>query len=454
MRNILITGGILLIVVCICIGLIALAGTGIFMLKAQPTSLAVATEMLPTPLPTLPSENHLSPELAQQMDLIQSQVIAIRGLEPSNTVPRTLLTDDQLRQNVINDFLNEYTPEEAAQDARILAALGLLPDDFDLIDFYTELYSEQVAGYYDDEAKAMYVVQGSDFRGTEKLTYAHEYVHVLQDQVYDFKGRLGYTDEMCQEDSERCAGIQSLIEGDASLTELLWFQSYASQQDYKDILAYYDGFESPVYDLAPSYMKVDFMFPYEKGQAFVQTLYDQGGFSSVDAAFLKPPASTEQILHPDKYLVDLPTPVPLPDLTQVLGEGWVEVDRNVMGEWYTYLILAHSHEPAFRLEEDVALNAAAGWGGDTYLVYMHEDSNQVIFIMRSTWDDTRDLDEFYEAFLQYGLKRWGEAFEDDLLSNAWQGEGFYSSFFIQDTFSTWILTPDIQFDRQIKQALP
>ena len=56
-------------------------------------------------------------------------------------------------------------------------------------------------------------------------TYAHEYAHVLQDQVYDFEDGLQYTDESCEANSERCAGIQALIEGDAVLSEMQWFQA-------------------------------------------------------------------------------------------------------------------------------------------------------------------------------------------------------------------------------------
>ena len=44
------------------------------------------------------------------------------------------------------------------------------------------------------------------FGGYEKLTYAHEYTHVLQDQVYGFDDKLDMSEEACQADSEKCAG--------------------------------------------------------------------------------------------------------------------------------------------------------------------------------------------------------------------------------------------------------
>ena len=60
------------------------------------------------------------------------------------------------------------------------------------------------------------------------------------------------------------------------------------------------------------------------------------------------PVSTEQILHPEKYPPYKPIPVELPDLSSTLGADWVEIERNVMGEWYTYLILAHGKDASFR----------------------------------------------------------------------------------------------------------
>jgi hypothetical protein len=452
--TILITCVVVFLGAVLCIAFIVVAGAGLFMINEKRTTTPTPTLALPTPMPTLSSDSAIDPAIAAQMDLIQSQVIALRGLHPTSSISRTLLSPDDLRENVINDFLADYTPEEAAQDAKVLAVLGLLPDGFDLIDFYLELYSEQIAGYYDDEVGSMYVVQGEAFTGNERSTYAHEYTHVLQDQVFDFDGGLLYTDESCKEDSERCAGIQALIEGDAVLTELNWFKQFGTQQDYQDILDFYDSYESPVYDLAPDYMQQDFMFPYEKGQEFVQGLYDKGGYAAVDAAYANVPVSTEQILHPEKYPDDTPIPVSLPDLTNILGEGWIEVERNVMGEWYTYLILAHGHAESFRIDSGKAEKAAAGWGGDTYLVYQNENSNEIVFIMVNQFDTNRDLQEYVSAFKDYGALRWGDPLDQSQFERTWQGSNLYSRFVENANSTTWIIAPSLELIQSAQLVLP
>lgn len=440
-RNILITCGVLMLVVILCAGLIIAASIGIFLISQRQTIEPTTTEVLPTPIPPTGDESDLDPAIASQMDLIQSQVIALRGLEPSMAIPRTLLSSEELRQNVLDDFLSDYSPEDAKQDALVLSTLGLLPDDFDLISFYTELYSEQIAGYYDNKIGAMFVVQGEGFGGSEKITYAHEYVHVLQDQMYDFEESLDYNDESCEADSERCAGIQALIEGDATFSELQWFQKYGTQQDYKDIISFYESFNSPVYDSAPVYMQQDFMFPYDRGQTFVKSLYDDGGFAAIDAAYANVPLSTEQILHPKKYPTDKPIPVDLPDLSSTLGGDWVEIDRNVMGEWYTYLILAHGADEDFRLKDKKAETAAEGWGGDTYLFYQNEKNGETIFVMVSMWDTTRDLNQFEDAFVNYANLRWGKSVSSIDTQSTWQGDNLVSSFCVSDDSTIWIIAP-------------
>ncbi len=241
-NRIVITCLIILVCACLLIGIIAIAGVVVYTwdknnpqatITSAPTALSYPEStgcppdscLVPTSATAEPT-SELPKDIARIMDGIQEEVIEIRGLNPTTDIPRALLSPDQLRRNVIEDFLAEYTPEDARNDAILLSTLGLLSQDFNLLTFYEDLYSEQIAGYYDDETKEMYVVSGSGFGGPEKMTYAHEFTHILQDQNYDFQNGLGMGDEACEQDSERCSAISSLIEGDASLTEYFWYFQY------------------------------------------------------------------------------------------------------------------------------------------------------------------------------------------------------------------------------------
>ena len=370
---------------------------------------------------------------------IEQQVSALRGLAPNGEFERALFTPDQLRERVINDFVQDYTPEDAQKDTLVLAAFGLVEPDFDFYTFYIDLLSEQVAGFYDNETKDMVVVQKEAFRGPERLTYAHEYTHALQDQTYDIKHGLGYEEQACEQDTERCAAIQALLEGDATLTELEWFTRHSTRQDQQDIFEFYNTFESPVYDSAPAFMREDFLFPYTKGYEFVSFLYKKGGFPAVDAAYLNPPVSTEQILHPDRYPDELPIPVTLPDLLPVLGNGWNLLDQNVMGEWYTYLILAYGLTPNARLSELTAGRAVTGWGGDAYAVYLSPTGDATALVLSTVWDSLTEASEFAEAFTEYATARFGPSTAE----LTWQSAGIVTLFTLNGDQTIWVSAPDL-----------
>ncbi len=408
-----------------------------------PTSEAETTPVVP------PTEGEISADVLAQMMEIEQQVIALRGLDPNGEFDRALFSPDQLRERVINDFVQDYTPEDAQQDTLVLAAFGLIEADFDFYTFYIDLLSEQVAGFYDNETKEMVVVQGEAFAGPERLTYAHEYTHALQDQTYDIKNGLGYDTDPCEADSERCAAIQALLEGDATLSELQWFTNHSTAQDQQDIFAFYDTYESPIYDSAPAFMQEDFLFPYNQGYEFVNFLFEEGGFPAVDAAYLDPPVSTEQILHPDTYPNELPVTVTLPDLLPTLGDGWTVLDDSVMGEWYTYLILARGHDEDTRLGDVEAERAATGWGGDAYAVYLSPAGDATALVLSTVWDSLTEASEFAEAFQEYATARFGTP-TDEML---WEQDGVVTMFVHDGDRTTWVAAPDLATVQAILAAV-
>jgi hypothetical protein len=419
---------------------------------AETTSAATTQEEpTKTPYPTSALDNALHKEI----DLIQTQVVDERGLQPRSQVPVVLLSPTELRQNVVNDFLADYTDEETADDVYELSIIGLVDPGFDLRDLYINLFSEQIAGYYDNEMKEMFVVQGQGFEGPERLTYAHEFTHVLQDQNYDIENGLNYNDDACEADTERCAAIQALIEGDATLSEYTWYQYYATAQDQQQVIQYYNSLKSPVYDSAPDFLKEDFVFPYNQGLTFVQTIHDQGGWTAIDAVYNDPPVSTEQILHPELYPADTPIPVDLPDIANALGDGWREVSRNQMGEWYTYLILARGENQNARLDDSTAQSAAAGWGGDEYLVLHNDSQNVTAFVMKCIWDTTNDASEFSAALQRSLNARFGVNATQQGNTYIWEYTGGYSTLYLSGDTTLWIITPDAPTHQNISgQVLP
>lgn len=414
--------------------------------QSTPTS-APAKETTPGSTPTV------SPRILELMQRVEQQVIEIRGLQPQKPLERRFLTREELRQRVEEDFFADFTPEEARESVLELWVFGFLPRDFDLYTFYRDLYSEVVAGFYDDEEGAMYVVTQQGFPPQARLTYAHEFAHALQDQTWDFDQGLDYNDERCEQDTEYCAGVQALIEGDATLVELEWFWTKATPREQNAIRRYYQNLDNPTFDQAPQFLQKDLLFPYDQGLDFVRYLYNLGGWEAVNQAYENPPRSTEQILHPERYPDDVPQRISLPDLPALLGEAWKPiVEYNALGEFWLYLLLRYPQEDAWGLTERKAARAAEGWGGDAYAVYYNPDTEQVVLVMDIRWDTVQDAQEFHEAFLEYAEYRFGPA-QRQANAYLWPDTPYGSVWFTtRNARSLWVIAPE-ELLLQLRNAL-
>ncbi|MBE0410554.1 MAG: hypothetical protein IBX69_12570 [Anaerolineales bacterium] len=469
-RRLLITCGVLVGVMCICISLISVGyaalilGDGnLFPINLEATQTPIdndtqTNDLQPTPsimlTPTLHTSDQIPPEISQQMDLIHEQVSEMRGLSPTGPLTRLLLTREELRQRLIEDFNADYSPEEAQEDAIILSAFGLLEQSFDLYHFFLDLYTEQISGFYDTKTKEMYVVLDDEFGVMQKLTYAHEYVHALQDQHFDIRDDLKYNEEDCEDDSERCAAVQALLEGDASLTELHWFSVHATLQDFSDLEEYFQGYESPIFDRAPAFIQADILFPYTNGQTFVEYFHQSGGWETVNQLYLDVPVSTKQILYPETYPNVTPVPVALPDLIHSLGEGWSALDQGVLGEWYTFLILAHGHDTSVRLSETQAQSAVNGWAGDGFTVYYHDQNDTVAMVLKTEWENETEAIEFTESFIEFTTARYGQSNINPINIHAWETDQSYTLFHTAENTTLWIFASNEEIVQTIWETLP
>src|SRR4029079_15024424 len=139
----------------------------------------------------------------------------------------------------------------------------------------------------------------------------------------------------------------------------------------------------------PAVVRDQLVLPYLAGRDFARAVQEKGGWEALKAAWSAPPASMEQVLHPEKFFAREPARAVTiryaPPKGQLLSEG-------VLGELLTRTFLAGGREegggalfpPAFLAagsEEgapaaprgapapptvDEVERAAAGWGGDAY----------------------------------------------------------------------------------------
>jgi len=321
---------------------------------------------------------------------IQADLSELRELTLKKPLPAKSLTSAELEE-----YLREKTDaserEGLQADDAVLTLMGVLGPDDDLEQIVTSLYSEQLAGFYNHEEKAVFLVADSEQTAYDQMTLAHEYNHALQDQHFG----LGKLNDAVGDDDQANA-LDALVEGDSTLAMLLYGNEHVGAFDMLQAYSGAGGLESSALDASPAFIREFQMFPYEAGLEFVATLYEAGGWEAVNAAYQNPPLSTEQILHPERYREgDKPAVVTLPDLPARLSAGWQAVDSEVMGELGIRLALAAHLGPG------AASLAAEGWAGDRYVLLQQGAAEPAALVWQTYWDDQEEADQFFSLFREY-----------------------------------------------------
>ncbi len=393
----------------------------------------------PVPTPQAPPE-----EILSKMDIIQQQVADLRGLAiNTDNVQEYLIDQDQVRATLEELYLTSGgSHEEVNEEAYVLSALGLIKPTFDLFTYSLNGISDGLGGFYIPWSQKLYVI-GARFSGVEKYIYSHEYNHALTDAHFKIRDMGVYP--VCQGDQQRCTAIRALVEGDSTILMNQWFTQYAGPQDIKDLLTYdYNPSNQTLpQQFPPPFVSRDGAFPYVEGSYFVEALYNRGNWAEVNKAYQNLPQSTEQILHPQKYLAgEVPVVVQLPALEGAVGGEWREVATNTLGEWETFLVLSYGADIPAQLSDSQGEEAAAGWGGDSYRVLRNDGSGELILIIQWVWDTDQDASEFRQAMVTYQDERFRGGKVDRSDGDCWEANNQASCTFTRANQTLWIIAPN------------
>jgi hypothetical protein len=238
--------------------------------------------------------------------------------------------------------------------------------------------------------------------GMLDLVIAHEIGHALQTRHFS----VPEVRQLAQED-QRLAAL-ALLEGDAMLTML----AYQAQKSFLPLgrailetgertteaseYARAAGVEQELAEM-PLLTRARLEFPYSAGLGFIGSLYRAGGFDLVNRIYDAPPTTTEQVIHPARYLAgDLPVEVEAPPVP----EGYTDMGTGTVGELTTMLALRTCMSP------DQAQRAAGGWGGDAFRLVAKDALGGLLW--STVWDTVEDAREFEIAFVHVA-RCWQEA---------------------------------------------
>jgi len=179
--------------------------------------------------------------------------------------------------------------------------------------------------------------------------------------------------------------------GDAEVVKhLIWTSGKITDDTVKKVAAETLAWEKGESKLASAVVPRLFVrtadFTWRRGAVFALTLYSR---AALDQAYAKPPESTEQILHPEKYLSQESPITFVPKKTRdFLGDqGFKPIYGTVFGELGVAMVL-ETHFP----QEDLA-SVSEGWGGD-YLAVFEKEGSPPLVLWLTEWDTEEDAIEF------------------------------------------------------------
>lgn len=351
--------------------------------QSEPTDPPTWTEL--EGVDDLPQE--VQDELLELVRMTE-EIRELRFLEPPTI---SVVTDAELEARVRALF--EEDADDFPADEALYKLLGLLDSDEDLEQILTDLYGEQVAGFYDGETGELVVSMREDgFSAAQRSTMVHELTHALTDQHFEFYPVVA---QMIDEDRlDELSAYKGLIEGDASQAEYTYLFSL-DQRELGELMAEALDIDTSALDAAPEFIQDSLIFPYDSGLGFVQRLHESGGWDAVNDAYTTMPGlpgSTEQILTPSDYQRDLPLPV---ELGPIDLPGYELERQSVWGEFGFRIMIDQA------LGDEVGVEAADGWGGDTY--YQWYDGQNAALVIAFVADSQDDMDELEDVLVDYAI---------------------------------------------------
>lgn len=312
------------------------------------------------------------------------------GMELNRPIRAERRSREALEGYLIHKLDQELPMEEARVQTLAYALLGMMEEGMDLREILLSVYTEQVAGFYDPDSTALFVLEDMPMEMLESVL-VHELVHAVQDQTANLdsltaKGR----------GNDRQVAAQSAIEGHATLIMLEYMAEelrgepvdFSQLPDFsQSIRPALEGMREqyPALADAPTIIQESLLSPYIEGALFMAALWQEvEGRPAPFGAYL--PQSTEQVLDPSKGAgvgEDSPTELRL----AVEGLGRVS-HENTLGQMELRIFLDGLLGEGHR-------ELAEGWDGDRFVLLEWDGGPGLVWV--SVWDDAGHRDAFVEA---------------------------------------------------------
>jgi hypothetical protein len=321
----------------------------------------------------------------------------ILALPVKSPLQESIRTKAQIREYLVNEQDKEESPQKRYVDRRTLEVFGLIPKGFPLDSFLLDLLTDQVAGIYDPQRKEFFIANWIE-PGDQKPVMAHELTHALDDQYF----HLDKWEKAVRSNDDASLARDAVIEGSAiaAMMDYTLADLDTSVRELPDIAPFIESSvadqmdKDPNLAKAPAFVRDELLFPYLEGAKFTQKVLKQtGSWADFQKVFKNPPASTQQILHPDLYFQNVkPETVNLPKLRSDMPRGYAQLDENIVGEFALGEILKQYLGPGD------AEKFAPMWHGDRYALFENKDTKQTILVVLLALNSDSDARAFFDAY--------------------------------------------------------
>jgi hypothetical protein len=367
---------------------IALFAVWIAAMSSQGMLSAQSRDVGKSAAPDAQAAGQTNPAFLQAADEVLSTMSKLIELPIKEPLKKSLRSKDQIRAFVVEQDKEDKDVAQKYADDKTMEAFGLIPKGFPIESFMEDVLTDQIAGLYDPKGKEFYIADWIPI-DEQKEVMAHELTHALEDQSFHIDPWI----KAARPNDDAELARDSVSEGSAMAAML----DYALQDEHLSVRALPDvsGLiqasavgemdKDPKLSKAPIYIRDSLIFPYLAGVTFTQQfLKAHTGWEDLHLIFEHPPVSTQQIMHPEKYLAGVqPVATKLPDWKGLVPTDWKLLEENVMGEFGVEEILKQY------LGEDAAKLTSPGWAGDRYAVF--EDSKAktlpLVFVLDMDNDD-------------------------------------------------------------------
>jgi len=254
---------------------------------------------------------------------------------------------------------------------------------------------------YDPKGHEFYI---ADWIAAEdqRMVMSHELTHALQDQHF----QIDAWEKAARPNDDAEMAREAVLEGSAmaGMLEYTLQEKGLKLRDLPDMdLSAFVGdlSETPMLKKAPPFIKDSLMFPYFSGLTFSLAVLKNDGWKGFTGVFARPPANTQQIIHPDLYRsgkslmlikLDLPDGVP--------AGGWKLLEQNALGEFGWKEVLKQF------LDGDRASKLAPAWDGDLYATYESNDAKRLLLFVRVRLNSNESAARFFGQYSEALEKKY------------------------------------------------